>query len=221
MKFSEANLKRKSIRAYQERDVSIELISQCLAEASRAPSSKNTQPWLVDVITGEALESLKKDYLEAFDSEYKPEFPYKYSLEPIPDVWMGRAREVGYSLFEFKGIGRKDFEARKAHNRENFEFFKAPMILFLSLPEGSEKGNFFDAGLFMQNLMLSLVEKGLGSCPTFSSVAFPQILKKYIDRPATTFVTGLTIGWPSEGGVNDFETNRVELSQWVNFRDEV
>ena len=63
---------------------------------------------------------------------------------------MDRARACGYALFELKGIARDDVPARKAHGRENFTFFGAPVHMILHLPVGAERGNFLDAGMFLQ-----------------------------------------------------------------------
>ncbi|HIJ35225.1 MAG TPA: nitroreductase, partial [Gammaproteobacteria bacterium] len=54
MDVQEALVARRSIRAFQQREVDPQLIEQILASASHAPSGVNTQPWQVAVVTGTA-----------------------------------------------------------------------------------------------------------------------------------------------------------------------
>lgn len=44
---------RRSIRKYQDREVSMELIEQIIDAARMAPSAKNRQPWKYIVYTGD------------------------------------------------------------------------------------------------------------------------------------------------------------------------
>ncbi len=54
MDFWEVIQGRRSVRAFQPRDVPKELLEKALAAAQAAPSSKNSQPWLFHVCTGES-----------------------------------------------------------------------------------------------------------------------------------------------------------------------
>ena len=52
MDFDEVLLSRRSIRGYKQEAVPKEVIEEVLKLAVRAPSSMNTQPWHLYVITG-------------------------------------------------------------------------------------------------------------------------------------------------------------------------
>lgn len=216
MTFAELQKKRYSCRRYEEKPIPVEDVKECLAIAGHAPSSKNTQPWTVDYVSGAKLSELVEKYLAAFDAGEKPAPEYKYSPNPMPDLWMSRAREVGFALFAHKGIGREDKDKRMAHNRENFEFFKAPGVFFLSLPKDAERGNFLDAGMFLQGLMIALESKGFSSCPSFSAVSYPEILHSiFPGREDKLFVCGLVAGTEKPDHVNDFRTSRVPIEEWA------
>jgi nitroreductase len=60
MEFSELIKARKSIRAYQQKPVLHEMIDEIIEVAKWSPSSMNTQPWHVHVVTGEPLERIRR-----------------------------------------------------------------------------------------------------------------------------------------------------------------
>lgn len=213
---------RQSVREFEDTRVPEEELRELFANASRAPSSKNTQPWEAYVLRGARLEALRKDYLEAFDAGEKPQPPYSYSPSRLPEHWMARARQVGYTLFEHKGIARDDKERRRLHDRENFHFFGAPQVLFLATDGAAERGTFFDCGLFLSNVMLGLAARGYGCCPMFSAVAYPQLLSRHIPKSeGKLFICGLPFGVAKTGShVNEFRTIREPVEQWFTLVDD-
>ena len=60
MEFDEVVLGRRSIRGYKQEPVPKEVIEEVLELAIRSPSSMNTQPWHLYVVTGEALDKIRK-----------------------------------------------------------------------------------------------------------------------------------------------------------------
>ena len=188
-------------RAFTDEPVEREIMESVLLAAGQAPSGKNTQP--------------------AFDTGEKPASDYEYSLLPSPEEWKDRARACGYSLFELKGIARDDVEARKAHGRENFTFFGAPVQLVFHLPAGAERGNFLDVGMFMQNVMLGLTAYGLGSCPQFSVAGYASVVRESLGLAADRWVVaGMSVGWPEkEARVNAFVPERLPLADFVDWRE--
>ena len=60
---------------------------------------------------------------EKLDSKQTEDMDYEYMMDPVPEYLIDRARDCGHKLFELKKIGRRDIEARRAHNKENFTFF--------------------------------------------------------------------------------------------------
>ena len=64
MEFDEVVKGRRSIRGYQNKPVSKELIREVLELAMRAPTSLNTQPWNFYVVTGEVLDRIRRGNVE-------------------------------------------------------------------------------------------------------------------------------------------------------------
>jgi nitroreductase len=213
----EAMHARRSIREFEPETVPMETIQQLVTAAGRAPSSKNTQPWRLYLARGEPLEALRRDYLAAFDAGEKGGAPYRYSPDPLPEAWLQRAREVGIGIFKHKGIGREDTEKRRAHDRENFAFFGAPQVFFLGTQASAYSyGTFLDCGFLFDNLMLGLVSLGYGSCPQYSPMIYPGLLKKHLPGSEDTlFIAALPFGRPKAGShVNAFQPARLPIDAW-------
>jgi nitroreductase len=213
----EAMHQRRSIREFGPELVSMETVRQLVEAAGRAPSSKNTQPWRLFLLQGQSLEELRTDYLAAFDSGRPGKPPYRYSPETLPESWMARARACGIELFKHKNIGRDDTEKRHAHDRENFRFFGARQMFFIATKESAYSyGTFLDCGFLLDNLMLGLAAQGLGSCPQFSVMAYPDLLKKHIPGSEDAlFIAGLPFGKPLAGShVNQYQPPRMPIEEW-------
>ena len=207
-------------RAFLDKAVAREMLESVLAAAGQAPSGKNTQPWKVTVVGGSVRDELSAELCAVYDAGDKPAADYEYSLLPAPPEWKERARACGFALFDLKGIGREDHAARRAHGRENFTFFEAPLQLVFHLPAGAERGNFLDVGLFMQNVMLGLTAHGLGSCPQFSVAGYPAVVRRVLGLGADRWiVSGMSVGWPDpEVPVNTFVPERLPLEDFVDWR---
>ena len=78
-----------------------------------------------------------------------------------------------------------------------------------------------DLGLWLQTVMLLLVEAGLGSCPQEAWSAYPQTVKRVTGIPEDHLLfCGLAIGWPDpDAAVNDFPNARAPLEETVRFLD--
>ena len=213
----EAMHARRSIREFSDELVPAEAIRQLVEAAGRAPSSKNTQPWRLYLVQGPALDALRADYLAAFDAGTPGKPGYAYSPSPLPEAWAARAKEVGIGIFKHKGIGRDEADKRRAHDRENFRFFGARQVFFLGTQASAfSYGTFLDCGFVLDNLMLGLTALGYGSCPQFSVMIYPDLLRKHIpDTADTLFISGLPFGRPKAGShVNEFHTSRLPLDAW-------
>ena len=208
---------RRSIREFETDLVPQEIIRTVVEAAGRAPSSKNTQPWVLYLVQGAALDALKAEYLAAFDASTPPKPDYRYSPDPLPETWMSRARACGIGIFKHKGIGRDDKDKRRNHDRDNFQFFGARQVFFLGTQATAYSyGTFMDCGFVLDNLMLGLDSLGYGSCPQYSAVVYPDLLRKHIPGAENTlFMAALPFGVPKKGShTNDFQPSRLAIDEW-------
>ena len=64
MDFQELVHSRRSVRGFRDEAVPKAVIAEIIEDAKRAPSSMNSQPWHVHVLTGEPLEQVRRRNME-------------------------------------------------------------------------------------------------------------------------------------------------------------
>lgn len=209
---------RHSKRSFLNKEVPLELIKNVLRIAGNAPSSKNTQPWQVSVVTGKTLTALSLAILEKFNQNLHEGADFHYMLEPIPEYLMQRAKNAGAAFFELKGIDRANQQHRLEHECENYRFFGAPVQLIFHLPKNAERGNFLDMGFYMQNVMLGLQSEGISSCAQFSIAEYPDTIRQVLGITEELWiVSGLACGYADDSKINTFVPKRIELDEYARF----
>lgn len=222
MDVSTAVLKRRSIRHFTDQPVDPEVLRAVLDKARSAPSGGNLQPWHATVLTGGSLAQLKQEMGVALVAPPGSEFPeYRIYPEGLPDPWRARRGANGEALYAALGIAREDRAGRLGQLARNFEFFGAPVGLFVHMPQFMGPPQWADLGLWLQTVMLLLVEAGLGSCPQEAWSAYPQTVKRVAQIPYDHLLfCGLAIGWPDPAAAsNDFPNARAALEETVRFLD--
>lgn len=196
-------------------------MERVLRAAAQAPSSKNSQPWGVVAASGVTRTELSRRMCEKFDRGEFETPDYSYSPSPSPEWYDRHAKALGYALFDLKGIDWRDAVARRAHDRQNYLFFGAPLVLFFHLPQNAERGNFLDMGMFLQNVMVGLVSLGLGSCPQASVTRYSDTIRSVLGIGGDRWIVcGLAVGWPDpEAKVNTFVPPRVDLETFLTWRE--
>ena len=223
---------RRTTRDFLPTQVPQELIDQLLTDAMTAPSWSNTRPYMVAIAQGEVRDRISKEFLARWaqaskalgggilakaklfitryglpTSDYKVNRVYPKELQP-------RSARVGAELYALLGIDRKDQKARQAQWARNYEFFGAPVSLFIFTHSGLGEYSVSDAGLFMQNLMLSAHAHGLGSCAQGASALWADVVRKEFDVPeGYKLLCGIALGYPSDHKVNSFRADRLPIGQ--------
>jgi nitroreductase len=138
------------------------------------------------------------------DGDFSTQFPYPDDLQP-------QRRATGAGLYEVLGIGRKDIDARNLQMRRNFEFFGAPTVIFLFAHKGLHEFSILDAGIFLNTLMLSAHAHGLATCAQGALATWASPIRAEFKVPAPyQLICGVSIGYPSQAAVNDFNPGRGE-----------
>ena len=163
---------RMSARAFTQQAVPRALLEQILEVSSRAPSGTNTQPWKVYVLQGASRDSLVEKVCVAHDAiRANPALAadYKESYDYYPEKWVSpfidRRRENGWSLYGLLDIGKADKDKMHAQHQRNFKFFDAPVGLMFTINRVMGRGSLVDAGMLLQNIMVSARGHGLHTCP--------------------------------------------------------
>ncbi len=217
---------RMSARAFTQREVSRELITEILQVASRAPSGTNTQPWKVYVLQGATRDALVDKVCAAHEAmRANPEVAKQYTeqYDYYPAQWVSpyidRRRENGWSLYGLLGIGKADKDRMHEQQQRNFKFFDAPVGLMFTIDPIMGRGSLFDYGMFVQNIMLAARARGLHTCPQAAWNGFHSIILPHIGAgEGEMMVCGMSLGYADESDkVNTLVTPRVSVNEFTHW----
>jgi nitroreductase len=224
MDIIEAISQRKSIRGFKSDPVSKEILVKILAAACRAPSAVNTQPWEFIVLTGDALDQVRKAFVDKAKRKEPINYEHDISINwPNDSVYRQRQVDLAKELFRLMDIRREDQEKRAAWYERGFRFFDAPAgILILTDRSLSDVGPLLDLGAAMQTLCLAALNFGLGTCIEGQGVVYPDVLRKIAQIPENKkIIVAIAIGYPDwDFPANAIETSRESLdnnTRWIGF----
>jgi nitroreductase len=115
-------------------------------------------------------------------------------------------------MYQTLGIVRGDRAARDQQWGKNYSFFGAPVELFIYIHKSLHIYAASDAGLMMQNLMLSAHAHGLGTCAQGAVAIWDDVVRKEFDIPkGYRLLCGISLGYPSESSINEFKAHRIQV----------
>jgi nitroreductase len=193
---------RLSCREFSDSPVSRSTVEQILRVARFAPSGANIQPWHVYVLAGTAKAEVSAALLHAFETEPSEHVSeYQYYASEFPEPYLGRRQQFGRLFYDSLGIAQSDTAARSRQTAKNFAFFGAPVGLIVTIDRRLAMGSWLDLGMFIQNVMLAAVGRGLQSCPQETFAKYHRILRSRLSIPAEQMVAcGISMGHPRERG---------------------
>lgn len=205
---------RRSIRGYKQAPVPRALIEEIVRVAKGAPSSMNTQPWHVHVLTGAPLERVRQRNTEKMlaGAGANREIPLHGEYEGIH-----RQRQVAIAvdLFKVMGIERNDKAMRQDWVLRGFRQFDAPVSLVLTFDKsltGSAVAH-FDMGALSYGLCLAAWDRGLGTVINGQGIMRSEIVREEAGIPEDEVVmTCIALGWPDD----DFPANGVKSTREPN-----
>lgn len=220
MDVSEAVRSRHSIRAFLDKPVAESDLREVVELAARAPSGGNVQPWRIYVLAGAPLAAFKAKMAERLATNPSPD-PLEYHVYP-EKLWEPHRTyryRVGEQMYELAGIPREDRAARLAWFKHNYEFFGAPAALFAFLDKRMGPPQWSDMGMYLENVMLLLREKGLDSCPQECWSVYNAEVRAFVGAPSEWMLfCGMAIGYRDpDAAVNRLVTERAPLDAFATF----
>jgi nitroreductase len=232
--FGEFLATRRSTRDFVSTPIPLDLIHDLLIDSLTAPSWSNTRPFKVCIATGATRDRISAEFLTRWEklstfrngslfTKIRTLFtgaglptshrllarPYVKELKP-------RAERVGRELYSWIGVARGDRKARDAQWAKNYEFFGAPVELFIYIHKSLHIFAANDAGLMLQNLILSAHAKGLGTCLQGAVIIWDDVIRKEFDVPKDyKLLTGLAIGYPKDSSINKFQAHRIPPDEMI------
>lgn len=217
---AEALRTRYSCRRFQAKPVPRETIESILEAAQRTPSWCNTQPWQIVLLSGQAADSLRAKLYDHAKSGVRgnPDFAFPPRYDGI---YRDRRKVCGVQLYQSLGIGKDDRTAAAEQALENFRFFEAPHVLFITTPEDLGVYGAIDCGLYVSSFMLAARELGVDCIPQAALASYPDLLREHFGLPPERkFVCGIAFGYCDEAHpVNSYRTDRAGISDVVDWRE--
>ncbi|MEU8362560.1 nitroreductase [Nonomuraea sp. NPDC048882] len=209
---------RRAVRAFSDEPVPMDVLERVLAAATRAPSSGNLQPWQLYVVTGEPLAELKRRATaraQAGDPGDEREYPM-YPAE-LTSPYLDRFSAAAAQRYQALGIRRDAPDRPMRIAALNSEAFGAPVVLFCYLDRTMGPGQWADAGMYLQTIMLLLRAEGVHSCPQVMWTMFRRTVSEIVGADDDlVLLCGVAVGFEKEDAVR-VRTGRADLTETVRF----
>lgn len=207
MNFDQVINERRSIRGFKDKPVSRELLEEVIALANRAPSSMNTQPWHLHVLTGEPLDKVRQGNSERMLAGVTPSREIE-DYAAYEGEHRQRQIEIAVQLFEAMGIERNDKERRQDWVMRGFRQFDAPVSVVVCFDKSLLNNTIahFDTGAMTFGLVLAAWSRGLGAVINGQGIMQSPVVREVANIPEDQVIlTCVALGWPDE----DFVANSV------------
>lgn len=219
MLFSDVVRKRHSMRNFFPHPVKEEILHSVLEDAQLSPSNCNTQPWQTHIVSGSKKEALSKALLAADEAgQVTPDF--SFGIDDFSGIYRERYKEQGAAYYQAIGVKRDDYDLRRKASRRNLEFFGAPHVALLFMPEvGDNVRVAGDIGMYAQTLLLSLTAHGLGGVPQTALGFYSATIRKELGIDSSLkLLFGISFGYPDMGHpANKYRINKAPISESVAF----
>ena len=216
--FDRLTRERRAIRGFLPDPVDPATLARIFETAAQAPSNCNTQPWSSHVVSGAMRDRLSDIFLNQTIAQgrHSLDFPYDAKYE---DVYRKRQIDVAVLLYEALGVERDDREGRQQAWLRNLEFFGAPHVVFIFMPDWCGIREACDVGMYAQNLMLSMNAHGVANCPqTILGYDAESVRRELKIDPQMKLLFGISFGYEDQSlPENQIVPERAALDEQVKF----
>jgi nitroreductase len=208
---------RRSIRAFQPDPVGSETLEKIFSVANYSPSNCNTQPWQSHVVSGAKRDAMRNALMKTVgEGEHVLDFPYEGKYH---GVYRERQLEVGLMLYKALGVTREDKAGKRNAFLRNLEFFDAPHVVFIFMPDWADIREAVDVGMYAQNLMLTMQAHGVASCPQTILGYNSEVVREQLDIDSDQkLLFGISFGYADMSRPeNLIQPSRASLSESTHF----
>ncbi|RYY28491.1 MAG: nitroreductase [Sphingomonadales bacterium] len=212
---------RRSCRAFRPESVPRATLERIVTIASLSASWCNTQPWHVVITAGEETERLRRAIYDTASSggPAMPDLPFP---ERYAGASQDRRRAAGELLYKHLQIEKSDFPARQRQMLENYRFFGAPHVAFVTVDHDMGVYGVADCGIFIGSFLLAAQSLGVAAIPQAAlatvAPAVRDLLSLTDDR---RLLCGISLGFADEEHpACEVRTSRAalhEVSRFVGF----
>ena len=211
---------RRSVRGFKKQPVARTVIEAIIDDAKRAPSSMNTQPWHVHVLTGEPLEEVRRRNMTEMAAGAKPKRDI-VSHGEYQGLHRVRQVDIAKKLFAAMGIARDDKPMRQDWVLRGFRQFDAPVSLVLAYDRVLDPGAVchFDLGALCYGIVLAAWNRGLGTVVNGQGIMRSDIVREVAQIPEDQVImTCVAMGYPDDSfAANTVRSDRQPNSDFVRY----
>ncbi len=211
---------RRSIRGYKPDAIPRETIDEIISLAKRAPSSMNVQAWHVHVLTGDALNEVRRRNMEELVAGQPPQREI-FTHGPYQGEHRERQVAIAKKLFAKMGIARDDKPRREDWVRRGFRQFDAPVSIILTYDKSLDPGVtcHFDLGALCYGIVLSAWNKGIGCVVNGQGISRSNIVREVARVPDDQVImTAIAMGYPDDTfPANSVVSDREPNSRFVSY----
>lgn len=220
MDFEELVRTRRSVRGYKRDPVPRAVIEEIIEVAKGAPSSMNTQPWHVHVLTGEPLERVRIRNMEEMIAGAAPKRDI-VTHGAYQGVHRQRQVDIAKELFAAMGIARDDKAMRQDWVMRGYRQFDAPVSLVLTYDRVLDPGatQHFDLGALSYGICLAAWNRGLGTVVNGQGITRSDIVREIAGIPDDEVImTCIAMGYPDDAfSANAVKSERVPNAAFVRY----
>jgi nitroreductase len=212
---------RIACRWFLDKPVDLNVVRNLIESAARAASNGNLQPCNVHAVTGEVLKEIKRQAADALEKNDWRTMQTEYPALPenLCEPYRGRNFRLGRELYGALGTSRDDPVGRDAQIKRNYQFFNAPVGLFITIDRRLGPGQWADLGGYINTLAFLARGYGLDTCPQVVWIRMYKIVGALLNFPTEQMLfCGMGIGYrdPSHP-VNNFRSFRAEIHEFCTF----
>lgn len=220
MEFDEVIMGRRSTRGFKQDPIPKEVIREIVELATRAPSSMNTQPWNLHVVSGEPLERIREGNTERnlagvpASREIRMHAPYQ-------GIHRERQKEIAAQLFDAMDIEWADKVRRKDWVLRGFRQFDAPVSIVVTFDKDLIDNDIaiFDCGAVVNCLVNAAWSRGLGCVINGQGIAQSPVVREHAQIPDDEIIMScVAMGWPDDDfAANDVVSRRRPVDDVITF----
>jgi nitroreductase len=212
---------RIACRWFLDKPVDPKIVRELIERAARAASGGNLQSWHVYALTSAPLAEIKRQVAEHIAGTDPRHDDAEYTIYPktMWEPYKSRREEHGVQLYGALGVARDDATGRLAQYKRNFEFFNAPVALFIAIDRKLGPGQWSDLGGYIHALALLARGYGLDTCPQESWARMHRIVRQFVKMPDEQMLfCAVAVGYGDHAHpANSFRSPRAPLADFCKF----
>jgi len=220
LEFKEVVMGRRSIRGYKQQPVPREVLEEVIAMAIRSPSSMNTQPWHLYVLTGDVLDKVRRGNTERNLAGVAPSREIR-SHGAYQGAHRQRQIDIAVQLFQAMGIERHDAEKRQDWVMRGFRQFDAPVSVVVTYDKELQGGDIaqFDCGALVNGLVTAAWSKGLGAVVNSQGIMQSPVVREHAGIPDDQVIMiCVAMGYPDDSfAANAVVSQRRAVNEVASF----